>query len=185
MRRHLPGHPGIWIFVLIDMSVFGLLFLVYALTRYDQPALFAKSQQALDVVLGLVNMVVLLTSSWFVALAVQCARANQNIQTTVMLVLGMLCGLIFAVIKIVEYTTKLNAGISMLTNDFFMYYYILTFIHFMHVLAGVVVLGVMAAKVRRGGYGAGNTQGIETGATYWHMVDLLWVMLFPLLYMAS
>lgn len=184
--RRLPGVEGIWIFVLIDMSVFALLFLSYVLERVNQPALFARSQQVLDVRLGLINMVVLLTSSWLVALAVHAARENRQKLAARFLSLAFVCGLTFAVIKVFEYTLKFQAGISMLTNDFFMFYFIMTFIHFLHVLAGMVVLAIMAMKARRGGYGGEeHVQGLEVGATYWHMVDLLWVMLFPLLYMAN
>lgn len=180
----LPGAPGIWIFILLDMLFFSVLFLAYVAERTNQPGLFATSQEQLNITLGLFNMLVLLTSSWFVALAVHAARRDRREQTLWLLVAAFLCGLIFALVKIAEYFQKFKVGVSMLTNDFFMFYFTLTFIHFLHVIAGMVVLTVMALNARNGAYSARKCTGIETGGTYWHMVDLLWIMLFPLLYMA-
>lgn len=180
----LPGYQGIWVFVLIDLSLFGFLFLAYCLARFEHPQAFAESQQTLDIVLGLVNLSLLLTSSWWVALAVDAARHQRQQAATRLLVLGWLCGLGFVVIKLIEYRAKFKAGISMLSNDFFMFYFITTFFHFLHVLGGMVILAVISSKARKGAYAHGNTAGIESGAIYWHMVDLLWVMLFPLLYLA-
>jgi nitric oxide reductase NorE protein len=85
--------------------------------------------------------------------------------------------------KTVEYTQKINAGVTLLTNDFYMYYFILTGIHLIHVIAGSVVLGVLWFKSRSARSGGGSLTVYESGATFWHMVDLLWVFLFPLLYL--
>jgi len=182
--RRLPGVAGFWIFILIDMVVFAALFLSYVVERVDQVALFSASQATLDVRLGLFNMLVLLTSSWFVAMAVHLARRGQSREVAWLLWGGVLSGLIFSVVKVYEYTEKFSAGTSMLTNDFYMFYFTLTGIHFVHVLIGVMVLSFLAVRAKRGGYSHGNAKGLEVGATYWHMVDLLWIMLFPLLYMA-
>jgi nitric oxide reductase NorE protein len=183
--RVLPGVPGIWIFILLDMSFFSVLFLAYILERAKQPALFAASQEQLNITLGLFNMLVLLTSSWFVALAVHAVRLGRNRQASVLLVAGLVCGLVFVGVKIVEYSQKFAMGITPLTDGFFMLYFSLTFFHFLHVIVGIVVLAVLALKTRKGTYGAGRAVGIEMGATYWHMVDLIWIMLFPLLYMVK
>jgi nitric oxide reductase NorE protein len=85
--------------------------------------------------------------------------------------------------KAIEYTQKLEAGITLLTNDFFMYYFTMTGIHLVHVVAGNVVLAVLWFKARARTFDPANPVGLEIGATYWHMVDLLWIMLFPLLYL--
>lgn len=179
--RVLPGVPGIWIFVLMDMGFFAMLFLAFVLERAKQPALFAASQEHLNVSLGLFNMLVLLTSSWFVAMAVQALRLGRSRLASALLPAGLACGLVFAAVKVVEYGQKFSVGITPLTDGFFMLYFVLTFLHCLHVIAGVVVLAVLGLKARRG---AQSVTGVEMGATYWHMVDLLWIMLFPLLYMA-
>lgn len=172
-------------FVLIDLCVFALLFLTFVVEQSAQPAVFAQSRAMLDAPLGLANTIVLLTSSWFMALAVHAAREGAQVWASRFVVLAISTGVMFVGIKSAEYAAKFADGISPVTNDFFMYYFIITFIHFFHVIAGIAVLSAVLLKVRRGGYGAGRSKGIETAATYWHMVDLLWVMLFPLLYLAE
>lgn len=181
----LPGLPGIWVFVLADMGFFALLFLSYVLEQSSHAEIFTQSQRTLNVGLGLTNTLILLSSSWFVALAVHATRNKQQKWVTRFLFLAILCGLSFVTIKIVEYNAKFRAGISILTNDFYMLYFAITTLHLLHVIVGTVVLIIITNKAKRGGYHPGNTLGIETGATYWHMVDLLWVMIFPLFYLAS
>lgn len=181
----LPGMPGIWVFVLLDMGFFALLFLAFVLGQLRHAELFAQSQRTLDVGLGLTNTLILLSSSWLVAFAVHAARDDDRKWSTRCLSLAILCGVSFVAIKVVEYSAKFRAGISILTNEFYMLYFAVTTLHLLHVIAGTTVLAVIAQKARNGGYGRGNTIGIETGATYWHMIDLLWVMIFPLFYLAS
>jgi nitric oxide reductase NorE protein len=183
--RILPGEVGIWVFIGVDLMFFTLLFVSYVTERVGQPALFAESQQLLNVGFGLTNTLFLLTSSWLVALAVHAARMDHAKACNRLLLLGAACGGAFIAIKIIEYNQKWQAGISMLTNDFFMFYFVITFIHFMHVIAGTVVLLLIARRAKRGAYHRGNTKGIENAGLYWHMVDLLWVVLFPLIYLSS
>jgi len=181
--RRLPGEQGVWVFIAADMAMFGLLFTSFMLERGKNLALFEQSRLALNADYGGVNTLILLTSSWFVALAVQAAKADRVRLVPRFLLPAMLCGAAFGMLKIVEYREKLGAGISMLSNDFFMFYFVLTGIHFLHVIAGTVVLGVLWNKARSTGYGRVNAIGLETGASYWHMVDLLWIVIFPLLYL--
>jgi nitric oxide reductase NorE protein len=95
---------------------------------------------------------------------------------------AMACGGAFLVLKLVEFSAKFDADITMSTNTFFMFYIGLGFFHFMHVVLGMVILGAVALKAWRGGYSAAAHTGVETGASYWHMVDLVWIVLFPLVY---
>jgi hypothetical protein len=90
------------------------------------------------------------------------------------------CGGGFLVVKGFEYAAKFGAGINLSTNTFYMFYLSLTFFHFMHVILGMVILVALWWKTRQGAYGPGNMNGIESGAAYWHMVDLVWIVLFPL-----
>lgn len=85
-------------------------------------------------------------------------------------------------VKGFEYAAKFGAGINLSTNTFYMFYLSLTFFHFMHVILGMVILVALWWKTRQGAYGPGNMNGIESGAAYWHMVDLVWIVLFPLVY---
>jgi nitric oxide reductase NorE protein len=174
---------GVWVFIAADMVMFGLLFISFVVDRSKQPALFEASRRLLDPSIGGLNTLILLTSSWCVALAVDAAKGGEPLRICRSLSFAIACGLAFGVSKAYEYTEKLRSGISMLSNPFFTYYYTLTGIHLLHLAAGFVVLAVMLGKAKRGAYKAANCVGLETGASYWHMVDLLWIVLFPLLYL--
>jgi len=181
--RRLPGVEGVWVFIAADMAMFSVLFVSFMLERMKSPALFEQSRRALDVNFGGINTLILLTSSWFVCLAVDAAKHDQLPQVPHRLAAALLCGLAFVGSKAFEYTKKLSSGISMLTNDFYMFYYTLTGMHFLHVVAGCVVLGVLWNKARAGAFTSNNRVALEGGASYWHMVDVLWIVLFPLLYL--
>jgi len=182
-RDRLPGDSGLWVFILADMAMFGMFFLVFTLGRAENPALFETSRQHLNANLGLANTLILLTSSWMMVQAVHAARHQDRARTIRFLTLTILIGSGFAVTKIVEYAAKAKAGISMLTNDFFMYYFVYTGIHFVHFLMGIAALAVTLSKARRDTLDHRYRIWIESVGCYWHMVDLLWVMLFPLLYL--
>jgi nitric oxide reductase NorE protein len=96
--------------------------------------------------------------------------------------MAVACGVAFGAVKIFEYRSKIVHGVTMLTNDFYMYYFALTGLHFVHLVIGIVVLTVLLTKAR-GGMTGDYQRYLESGASYWHMVDLLWIMLFPLLYL--
>jgi len=183
-ERLLPGFNGIWVFVILDLIFFAVFFLSYLQERASRVAAFNAAQESLNVPLGLVNMILLLTSSWFVAMAVGAVKAGRTIQAARLLYLGAGLGAGFVLIKLFEYGEKWQAGISILTDEFFMFYFSLTFFHFLHVLVGLGLLLRLARRTRAGLYGPGRMHGLESAAVYWHMVDLLWIMLFPLLYMA-
>lgn len=181
-RRGLPGDLAMWCFIFAELLVFGIFFLVYAFTRANNVELFNASQLELDRVSGVINTVLLITSSYFVVRAVETIRHGDNQSCARWLVAAMACGGGFLVLKLVEFAAKVGAGISMSTNTFYMFYLFLGFFHFMHVVLGMVILGAIALKARREGYSAHDHAGVETGASYWHMVDLVWIVLFPLIY---
>lgn len=180
---HIPGEAGIWVFIMGDMVVFALFFLVFAFYRGEQPALFSASQATLNTGLGLANTLLLLTSSWFVIEAVQAARRGLARLSCGLFFLAFLCGLAFSGIKLVEYSEKIAAGITLTSNDFFMFYYIFTGLHFVHVLVGLVLLVFVMMTLARPATGESGMHFIEVGASYWHMVDVLWIILFPLIYL--
>lgn len=181
-RRGLPGDLAMWCFIFAELLVFGIFFLVYAFTRANNVELFNASQAELDRVSGVINTVLLITSSYFVVRAVETIRHGDNPSCARWLAAAMVCGGGFLVLKLVEFAAKVEAGISMSTNTFYMFYLFLGFFHFMHVVLGMVILVAIALKARRGGYSTHDHAGVETGASYWHMVDLVWIVLFPLIY---
>jgi nitric oxide reductase NorE protein len=173
----------LWVFIAGDMSFFALLFGAFMAQRMQAPALFEQSRHALNFNIGGINTLILLASSWFVVMAVEAARRRSSKLAGRWLLGALACGLLFAALKVTEYAEKIRSGYSMLTNDFFMFYFVLTGIHLLHVLGGCAVLTVFAGKARSGRFAGGNVVGLECAALYWHMVDLLWIVLFPLLYL--
>ncbi len=180
--RRLPGDLAIWFFILAEMLAFAVFFSAYAFARASHVEEFNLYQQTLDRNLGALNTVLLITGSWFVVLAVQAAHQDKRPAIARYLLLGWLCGAGFLIVKVIEYAAKFGAGISMSTNTFYMFYISLTFFHFMHVILGMVILTVLWVQARKGVYGSHDAHGLESGAAYWHMVDLLWIVLFPLVY---
>ncbi|MGB2833499.1 MAG: cytochrome c oxidase subunit 3 family protein [Methylotenera sp.] len=181
-QEDLPGDFAIWIFIFAEMMAFGVLFVAYAFTRAKNVELFNASQLTLSRTSGAINTLVLITSSYFVMCGVAAIKHGLSKQCTHWLTGAFLLGGVFVVIKMVEFQAKFAADITMSTNNFYMFYLSLTFFHFMHVLMGMIILAVIIMKAKRGGYSAQDYIGVETGASFWHMVDFLWIILFPLVY---
>ena len=179
----LPGDPDIWFLIFAELMTFGMFFVAYVGYRAMEVELFDQSQLTLDRSLGVINTLFLLTSSWAVVTAIESARKNKLAAVPRYMALAIALAIGFMVIKYFEYSAKFEAGIGLTTNTFFNFYFALTMIHLVHVIGGTVVLIVCWANARDGKYHAGNTRGLETGASFWHMVDLLWIFLFPLLYL--
>jgi nitric oxide reductase NorE protein len=181
-QQDLPGDLALWIFIFAEMLAFGVLFVAYAFTRAHNVELFNESQLTLSRTSGAINTLVLITSSYFVVRGVSAIKHDLWNQCIYWLTGAVLLGCVFISIKIVEFYSKFSAGISMSTNTFYMFYLSLTFFHFMHVLMGMIILVFIIVKARNGNYNAQNYTGVETGASFWHMVDFLWIILFPLVY---
>ncbi len=178
----LPGDLAIWWFILAELLVFGVFFVAYAFARANNVELFNAEQAALDRDAGAINTALLLASSYLVVRAVQLAEAGRSRAAAPWILGAIACGLGFVAVKLWEYAIKLGEGVSLASSTFHMFYISLTFFHFMHVLLGLVILGALWVNARSGRYGPDNMNGIETGAAYWHMVDLVWLILFPLVY---
>ena len=177
-----PGDLALWIFILAELLVFAIFFASYAFTRMNHVELFNQYQATLDRDAALVNTLALLTSSYFVMRGVVAAREGANDVCARWLWAALAMGGIFLVVKSAEYAHHLGAGVTLSSNTFYMFYLSLTFFHFLHVILGMVILAAVALKARRGGYSREDHVGVESGASYWHMVDLVWLILFPLVY---
>jgi nitric oxide reductase NorE protein len=180
--RYPPGDLAIWIFILAELLVFAIFFAAYAFTRMQHVDLFNQYQSTLDRNSALINTLALLTSSYFVVRGVARIRRNDGHGCARWLWAAVGMGLLFVVVKSAEYAHHFAAGVNLRTNTFYMFYLSLTFFHFMHVLLGMVILTAVALKARAGGYSDVHHDGVESGASYWHMVDLVWLILFPLVY---
>jgi nitric oxide reductase NorE protein len=178
----LPGDLAIWVFIFAELVVFGILFIAYAVARSTHIALFDTAQHAINRVFGFINTWVLLTSSYFVVRATQAIRRDQQRICTYWLMAAMSLGALFLILKLIEFHQDAARGITLSSNLFDMFYLSLTFFHFMHVVMGMIILSVVTYKAYKGRYSAANHTGVETGASYWHMVDLVWIVLFALVY---
>jgi nitric oxide reductase NorE protein len=182
-QRRVPGEVGVWVFILGDMTVFAVLFVVYLYYRGKQPHVFQLSQKELHRSFGAINTLLLLTSSLFVITAVRAVRANMRKLSSASIVVALICGCGFLTNKVLEWTDLLSHGHKPATNNFFMYFFVLTGIHAFHLLIGMGVLVTLFVLSRKKSLSAGQHAFVEGGACFWHMVDLLWVVLFALLYL--
>ncbi|NCN71215.1 MAG: cytochrome c oxidase subunit 3 family protein [Betaproteobacteria bacterium] len=179
---YLAGDLAVWLIILAELLTFGIFFLSYAFARTFDVALFNASQTTLDLNSGGINTALLITGSWCVVRAVQAVKRDASAVGVRWLMAALVCGSGFVVIKLIEFSAKADAGIDLSTNSFYMFYFLLTAFHFFHVLAAMVFLSILLFKTRAGRYGSHDVHELETGAAFWHMVDLLWIVLFPLIY---
>ena len=178
--HHLPGQGSMWFFVIGDLWIFTCYFACYIHDRARNPELFQQGQQLLSQGIGALNTVILLTSSLFVALSVQATRGKDIVIASRFLALGWASGALFMLVKAGEWYLKIHAGFPESAHPFFIYYFMLTGLHMVHVALGLVILGLLWRELRRK---QPRAQFAETCATYWHMVDSLWIAIFALLYL--
>jgi nitric oxide reductase NorE protein len=171
----LPGHPMMWVLILTEVVTFGLLLLTFAVARAVQPALFAAGQAQLDALLGGTNTVVLITSGWLAALAVEVRTSGTRHMPRILLCAAMALGVVFMVIKVIEYLDKIRAGIGLDTDTFFTLYFLLTGFHLLHVMLGILVLAVVGWH--------DSLDNLKTGTAFRHVIDLAWVVMYPLVYL--
>ena len=178
----LPGDLAIWFFIFMELLVFAIAFLAYAIVRVQNIEEFNLFQLTLNKELGAANTILLITSSYFVIRAVHAIKINE-VKTCIRdLYIALALGAGFLILKSIEYYDKFSEGISLSTNTFYMFYLSLTMFHFLHVILGMIILFAVVIKAKQGKYSGDNHVGVETGASYWHMVDLVWIILFPLVY---
>jgi nitric oxide reductase NorE protein len=171
----LPGDLMIWVLIVSELLVFGAGLAAFLAVRITDPEGFAVAQDALYRTGAGLNTVVLVTSGALAALALRLREGARRGAARVALIGAAALGVVFLVIKGAEYAGKAAEGIGWDTHPFFTFYYLLTGFHAAHVVAGVVVLLLVAWQ--------DAPRNIEAGAAFWHMVDLVWVLLFPVIYL--
>ena len=184
--KRLPGDLAMWFFILSELTVFAIFFIGFAIAENLNLVMFAEGKAQLHKVAGLINTIALITSSYFVAISLHAMRAGNNQQAVIRLGLALMFASVYIVLKLWEYQALFAQGIDIETNTFFTLYFLITAFHFMHILLGMVILAYMAKNAYQGKYNDSRSEnefsGFESGACYWHMVDLLWIILFPLIY---
>jgi len=179
----IPGELGLWIFLLADMSIFALYFWVFVWNQSLHPEQFLQGQASLNHYLGALNTVILLGSSYFAAMAVHGARGKNTTAFRRNIQLTIICGLGFWLVKAIEYGEKFDAGLHIATNEFYSFYFAFTGIHMVHVIIGLSLLSYTLFSFRTEEKIRQQMANIEGTVLYWHMVDLLWVVLFSLIYL--
>ena len=203
LAHHFPDAPtqqhaarlGMWLFLATEILLFTALFTAYSLYRYLFPETFHAASRYIETSIGLTNTLVLITSSLTVALALHSARQGKGRRAAVLLAVTLVFGGAFMVLKGFEYHHHFVTGqlpgryysFAELTVPgaamFFTVYFLMTGLHGLHVLAGMGVLGWLAARAWRGDFSPAYHTPVELGGLYWHLVDLVWIFLFPLLYL--
>lgn len=179
-----PANETIWVFILGDMCVFSIFFFMYLYYRSANLELYQQSQAMLNAHYGSINTLLLLTSSWFVVMALALLRKGDTVRCSRFTLGAIGFGSLFAVSKLMEYGEKTASGISFETNDFFVFYYLMTGIHFAHLLTGLAVLVYLYFSINKLGTPTKDQiNTYELSGIFWHMVDLLWILIFPLLYL--
>lgn len=174
------GRLAMWILLSSEIFIFGGLLVCYILFRLNNPE-WATFASHTNTVAGAINTFVLLTSSLFVVLAHSAAEKQNKEKAFKFLWLTIICGFLFLFIKSYEYSSKFSHGYFLTTNTFWSFYFIATALHGIHVIAGMFAMGIISFDVKKGK----NFQRVELAGLYWHFVDLVWIFLFPLLYIAK
>ena len=180
--KQIPAEFGIWLFILIDLCIFAMYFWVFAWDKSHHPNQFIQGQESLNGFFGAFNTVVLLTSSYFMASAVHAARALRFEIFQGFLKLTIFCGLVFLLIKTLEYIENFDQGMHITTNEFYRNYFTFTGFHLLHVIFGLGFLIYLLVSIKSKKHAEENILRIEGVGLYWHMVDLLWLVLFTLIY---
>jgi cytochrome c oxidase subunit 3 len=188
---------GMWAFLITEVMFFGGLFMAYIVYRHAYPKAFAVASSHLSWRLGAINTLVLIVSSLTMALAIRGAQTNRKGMQVINVLLTMGFGLTFLVIKYFEYKEKwdhhLMPGPSFdvaafgewgpQARIFFSIYFAMTGLHAFHMVVGLGIMLWVLAKVRKGAFTPQRYAGIEIAGLYWHFVDLVWIFLFPMLYL--
>jgi len=177
-----PGGILIWIVVFLELITFGMALIAMVMYSKEEPQVFHNSRLLLNTTFGAVNTVFLLTSGFFMANSVKKLKESKIYQSSIYLKLTMVGGFLFLLLKSVEYYMKIEAGLTLSYNTFFSFYWMLTFFHVIHVIVGLVILAITYISLQKKKDKI-NLEDFEASAAFWHMCDLIWLLLFPIIYL--
>jgi cytochrome c oxidase subunit 3 len=185
VRAYEAAKLGIWTFLATEVLLFGGLFCAYIVFRLKFPQMFREDHQHLDRVIGAANTVVLILSSVTVAQGIAAVRKGRQVLLRLFLSLTILLAGTFLAVKYFEWTEKFAHGLHPGTDVFFSLYFMMTGLHGLHVLAGMLVLAWVLVRSFGGRFSEGYSTPVEISGLYWHFVDLVWIYLFPLFYLVG
>lgn len=194
-RDDTASKMGMWLFIFTELLLFGALFIVYAVYHYEYATAFHLAGQELDVGIGTLNTVILLISSATIAMSISAIQYGNKKHALYFLYATLFLAFVFLVNKYFEWQGKfeheLYPGSNILQSFgqgdtlFFGLYFFMTGLHALHIIIGVVIIAVMVAKVQKGSINSDNNVQLENTGLYWHLVDLIWIFLFPLFYLIA
>lgn len=193
-RDYEGAKLGMWLFLLTECMLFGGLFVLYAMYRADYVDAFSLGGKEMDAFLGVANTLVLLTGSLTAAMSLTALQRGNRRLSVGLLSGTVVSGVVFMCIKAMEWTDHIHKGFypssglmkgKLGEQVFFSLYYVMTGLHGVHVIVGVLVLAWIAAMVARGKVTQDHFVALENGALYWHLVDIIWIFLLPLFYLAA
>ncbi|NOQ27054.1 MAG: cytochrome c oxidase subunit 3 family protein [Bacteroidales bacterium] len=192
---HEGSKLGMWLFIFTELLFFGGLFIVYGVSRYKNGIAFSMSAEELDVTIGTVNTIILLISSATIAMSISSIQMKKAKLTIALLSVTLILGIIFLINKYFEWGAKIDHGLypgsdvlQQFGNGetlFFGLYYFMTGLHALHIIIGMIFIAVMIVKVRNGKIHADRFVQLENAGLYWHLVDIIWIFLFPLFYLIA
>lgn len=194
-QQRTSAEMGMWLFLITEVLFFGGLFMAYTLYRWSFPHAFAEASMHLNLIWGGVNTFVLLTSSLTMALAVNSAEIGNQKQLKAFLLWTILFGCIFLGVKVVEYSDKFHhhlipgphfqfeGGDAKHAQIFFFLYFAMTGLHAIHMIIGIGLLSYIYVMAKRGTYSPAYYNPVHVSGLYWHFVDIVWIFLYPLLYL--
>ena len=171
----LPGHPMIWLLIFSELAAFGIMLAAFSIACAIDPAGFAAGRATLDPLLAAANTLCLVSSGWCAAKACAAAHREAPAVTRRWIAGACLLGTAFVAIKLSEYAGEIGRGLDPDSGTFATLYFLLTGFHLLHVVLGIAILIAVGWRAR--------ALDVETGAAFWHMVDLIWLMMFPIIYL--
>lgn len=194
-RDDTASKIGMWLFIFTELLLFGGLFIVYSVYRFEYSTAFHLASQELDVTIGAINTIILLTSSMTVAMAISAIQMGKTKLSLTLLSITVILAIIFMINKYFEWGAKIEhhlyPGSETLAEFgkgdilFFGLYFFMTGLHALHIIIGVVFIAIVMMKIRKGAINSDNYSLLENSGLYWHLVDLIWIFLFPLFYLIT
>lgn len=177
-----PGGILMWIIIYLELFTFGMALVAMVYYGKDETEVFSSSRKLLNATYGMINTIFLLTSGFFMAVTVNELKKNKKEKAKKYLLLTMLFGMLFLGLKSIEYYDKIAAGLDMSYNTFFSFYWMLTLFHVIHVIVGLVILISVYFGIKKEN-STTTLDDVEASAIFWHMCDLIWLLLFPIIYL--
>jgi cytochrome c oxidase subunit 3 len=194
-RDDVGSRMGMWLFLFTELLLFGGMFLIYSVYRFEYPEAFHVAAKELNIIMGAFNTAVLLTSSMTMALSIVAIQRNQKTLSMVLQIITIMLAIFFLVNKYFEWSAKFHHGIypgseELLSKGsgeilFFGLYYVMTGLHGLHVIVGMFLIAVMTRLTRKDIINYESYARLENAGLYWHLVDIIWIFLFPLFYLIT